>query len=316
MKRINKVLLALVLTFGLFMVCDLTYADQMGPCSNDVCTLSVEGVKDGEDLLINPEFVSLDVWDRLYAVSISSDSSFTWDGKGVLRFYSLNGGMYEYIPVGSVASVNGSNSKDGYFYVSTAQDPVEIGPSKKIIGYLRADEGTGNISAEFVSHDSYSTYDNDLNFIVNAIKNKSSSEYVDLNLFFGNFQYNYVVENSGENPSENSWEKTNDNSGKIIIDSTNSIADLNCKFTWNAQSSEIGLEASGELTNNAEFAGARRIEFDSKNTTEEFPINIGQKETFEFLPVGGNYGTVQEILNNGGKLGSLSLTISVPATGE
>ncbi len=312
MKRINKVLLALVLTFGLFMVCDLTYADQMGPCSNDVCTLSVEGVKDGEDLLINPEFVSLDPWDRLYAISISSDSSFTWDGKGVLRFYSLNGGMHEYIPVGSVASVNGSNSKDGYFYVSTAQDPVEIGPSKKIIGYLRADEGAGNISAEFVSHDSYSYYDNDLDFIVNAIKDKKSNEYVDLNLFFGNFQYNYVVENSGEN----SWEKANDNSGKIIIDNTNSIADLNCKFTWNAQSSEIGLEASDSLTSNAGFAGDRPIEFDSKNTTEEFPISIGQKETFDFLPVGGNYGTVQEILNNGGKLGSLSLIISVPTTGD
>ena len=306
MKRINKVLLALVLTFGLFMVCDLTYADQMGPCSNNTCTLSLEKVDGVDPSLVNPEFLSLKVWETLYAVSISSDSSFIWDGKGVLKFGANDvNSLGEYIPVGNIGSI-GTNKKDGYFYVSTTQDKVDVSSNKKVIGYLVTDESASDITAEFAYSEYYSDgYDADVT--VNGIKSKMNNDYIDVDIFFGDFQYNYVVK-SGVS-ADNYWEAANKNSGQLTIDNTNSITDLICDFIWYTNLSNVGLQEGVTATDSTFGIGDAVLVLDKYNPSNNFSVALGTKAEFNFLPDGGDLISVKNILNQGGTLGRLSLSI-------
>lgn len=307
MKRINKVLLALVLTFGLFMVCDLTYADQMGPCSNNTCTLSLEKVDGVDPSLVNPEFLSLKGWETLYAVSISSDSSFIWNGKGVLKFGANDvNSLGEYIPVGNIGSM-GTNKKDGYFYVSTTQDKVDVSSNKKVIGYLVTDESASDITAEFAYSEYYSDgYDADVT--VNGIKSKMNNDYIDVDIFFGDFQYNYVVK-SGVS-ADNYWEAANKNSGQLTIDNTNSITDLICDFNWYSNVSSVGLQAGVSATASSFGIGDAVLVLDKYNTSNNFSVALGTKAEFNFLPDGGDLISVKNILNQGGTLGRLSLRIN------
>ena len=306
MKRINKVLLALVLTFGLFMVCDLTYADQMGPCSNDVCTLSVEKVDSIDTSLVNPEFFSLGGWETLYAVSISSDDSFIWNGQGVLKFGAIDvNNIKQYVPVGSVGSV-GSNIQDGYLYVSTTQDPIETGSNTKIIGYLVTGD-VEDLTVEFASGEFYSN-DYGTNVTVNGIKSMMNNDYIDVDLFFGDFQYNFVL--TSDYDSDNYWEPVNKNSGQITIDNTDSIADLNCNLHWDTNVSSVGLRTGESITGVSSYGvGDAVITLDRKNSNYSFKAALGSKTEFDILPDGGDEESVKSILSKGGTLGRLSLSI-------
>lgn len=295
-----------VIALAFFMVYDPVNAEVAGSiCTNETCSISIERVSEDDALVIDPEILTLQEGEVLYAVSVTTEDSFTPE-KLLFRiqnsFYVVGGDE-------GISYVSTDLSKTPDIRVSVldgvgttiSQDYVREG----VIGYLIVEEGyaDGEFSAEFVEYSSHNASE----VVLNGIKYENGEDNYAINtdVLFGDFTFNYVIGNDPYGNSYGYWEAVNANSDKIVVDASDSMSDVYCDFSF-VPISKVDMwfsEYGGPLAGDEGY-------FDENLNNRTFRVEAGKKETIRAHLTGGNEDIAKEILQGDRKIGFISLFIT------
>ena len=327
MKNV-KFLLVIALSFALFMVYGPVKADQAGgpvTCNSDKCDIKIEKVNPEDALAIDPEILTIEDGNVLFAISAISNSEEISYDNFIFEIVS----DYESAPSISNA-INGyaPNSIDGRIidmkYTTDNSMAINqvtdtyVGNNYSVIGYLVVKEeyADTDFSVSFVSdYFNYGVSD----VTLNGIKYDSSDiDAISTDIFFGDFRFNFVVDTTTDSEGYTShngdygyWEPVNGNSNKIIIDNTNSISDLYCTAQFfNLSNSDVKMSFYEVSDEGMGDQSSMYYLPNSNKSVEKFFIDAGKTKKIGTTLYGGNEDVAKEILKGDGKIGTLSLYVS------
>ena len=316
MKKI-KFLFVIAFAFALFMVSSSVKADQVGPCNFKTCSINIAKVDNLESITVDPERLTLSEGDSLYAISVASKKGSTTYGNTFnFRIFDYeNRDMSDveknYIPVSTNGQLGFTFSDNALVinqadeaWASSGQDATNY----FTIGYLivKGEYSSVELNAKFSDEFLNGSY-SDLTLSGIEYNKTNEDGSINVDVLFGDFKFNYIVtQYYTDKPAEGYWKPVTNNSDKVKIDNSNSADTLFCKFSYSGNS-QISVKFY-ELV--PEMGDVADEDITPGFTSKLFEISSNEKKSIQVTLYGGNETVAKEILQNSGKIGTLSLVIS------
>lgn len=324
MKKMKKMkyLFVIALTFAFFMIKVPVKADQSGPCNSEQCSIKIERVSESDAASIDPNLLTLNDGEKLYAVSVASKVGSSSYGTS-FHFLISNDGSFEisdainnYVPVGThgflaknyISNDTLSIEQADESWVSSGKDADE----EFTIGYLIVNDGYADAEFSIKFKDPYRS-ESATDVTLNGIKYNKTSEddTINVDILFGDFKFDYVIASYNDDGSDNGhFEPVSSKSDLVKVDNTRSSANLYCnieyygdskagvffhEYSYYPKEGDIGIENADKIRGYSSFA---------------FTVAAKAEKTVRAVLLGGSEKDAIDILKNDGKIGAISLTIS------
>lgn len=311
-----RFLFVIAFAFALFMVSNSVKADQIGPCNFKACYINFEKVNNLESITIDPERLTLSDGDSLYAIKVASKIGSTTYGNSfnfkIFDYENRDMSVVkkDYIPVSTNGQLEVTFDSNAMIinqadeaWVNSQQDATNY----FTIGYLVIKSDYPNVALGVKFTDEFfSGSISDLTLSGIEYNKTNDAGSINVDVLFGDFKFNYIVtQYYNDKPAEGYWEPVTGNSDMITIDNSNSTDDLFCNFEYRGNS-----QISVKFTEYAPGMGDSIEGITPGYTSELVKLSANEKKSIQVDIFGGNETVAKEILQNSGKIGTISLTIS------